>query len=293
MVDKMQADPLGTFYYSSLECLLVYFQVDAELVSPFLLKGTGLEPAIFDNKALVNFNWERYANVGGTYDGMCNEAEFNVVSYPERFASRVLDLSLWQFLMGEDETKLYGNYRASVPCDSHVAVVAGRDDFGEVKFDASFEYQVPNVNDPALNGWWLRCYPTIEAPTSKEPYIFDLKAEFQTTRPGVTPFSPLPAWANLTDKEGKKYFVMSARNIFGTFQGWFTGSKDTPVKPLKPGTVQLTVGKAQDNPMHGQLKAVFADDPPAVAILLYQSPPSAASTHTKLLDPVRIHAHEE
>lgn len=295
------AKPLGTFLYSSLESLLVYFQVDAKAVRPFL-KGTGLEPAVFDGKALVNLNFERYASVGGSYDGMCNECEFNVVAYPRRSKDDILDLSLWQYLMGQDETKLYGNYRINVPCDSPVAVKAGSTQFGENKFVASFAYQVPDDNSPSTTGWWLRCYATPEPPKNAKPsdatpYIFDMKANFSAMAPGVVPFSPLGAWANLEVAEGKskkkrKYMVMSARNIFGVFQGFFSGSTNPGaapaggVAPLAPGTVQVTVGEAR-SPLTPQMKAVFKGDPPAVAALLFQSQPAAASTHTLLLDPIR------
>jgi hypothetical protein len=286
---NVQVNPLGTFVYSSLQCLLVYWQVPADRVVP-LLGGTGLVPAIFDGQALVDMNLERYASVGSTYDSMTNEVELNVVAYPKQLADRVPQLTLAQFLAGADETKLYGNYRVNVPCDSQVAVNAGSQKYGENKFLASFTYQVPDLNDPTINGWWIRCYGVTPAPAKQEPYIFDLKAAFQATRPGVSPFSPVPAWALLTTN-GQTQLVMSARNIYGVFQSWFTPTGATPpapsVQPLAPGTVQLTVGD-EEHLMTQQLQQIFGGTPPptAVALLLYESPPAAASTHTLVLSPL-------
>lgn len=48
--------PLGHFNCDSLQSLMVFFSVPPSVVRP-LLKGTGLEPGIFDGTAPVNLNF--------------------------------------------------------------------------------------------------------------------------------------------------------------------------------------------------------------------------------------------
>ncbi len=48
--------------------------------------------------------------------------------------------------MGDDQTKLLGNHRIFVPCDSDVAIDAGEKLFGEPKFKTSFLLNLPSPN---------------------------------------------------------------------------------------------------------------------------------------------------
>ena len=73
---------LGNFNYGSLQSMMVFFSVPASVVRP-LLAGTGLEPGIFDGKALVNLNFERYAGFGSNYSSFVDEVEFNAVVFPK------------------------------------------------------------------------------------------------------------------------------------------------------------------------------------------------------------------
>jgi hypothetical protein len=279
--------PLGNFNYGSLQSLMVFFSVPVNVVKP-LLSGTGLEPGVFDGNALVNLNFERYAGFGSNYSSFVDEVEFNAVVFPKRRAGTEPALTVAQYLTGCDQSKTYGNYRINVPCDSAVAVQAGSSKYGEVKFVASFTFAVPDVNDPTVLTWWIRCYATPAAPKSQLPYIFDLKVNTNTGSmpgPGIVAFSPVPAYANLKVK-GKKHMVTSARVIFGVFRSWFDTSGKTPITPLPPGAVQLIVGDAK-HVMQRQMAGVFKSNPPAVGVLLYESQPAAASGHTLIDDVVR------
>ena len=297
-----QTLPLGNFNYASLQSLMVFWSVPAAAVRPFL-KGTGLEPGIFDGKALVSMNAERYASVGSTYDAMTNEVEFNVVAFPRFKAGTEPALTVQQYLNGADQSKAYGNFRINVPCDSPVAVQAGSQKYGEIKFVASFTWAVPDVNDPGVLSWWIRCYanPT-QAPKSQLPYIFDLKVNTNAAgmpAPSFSAFSPVPAYANLVVKKGDpafkgknvapgKHMVTSARVIFGLFKSWIPAASAPPAGPatLPAGAVAVQVGSAK-SPMTKQLQAVFGANPKPVGILLYESQPAAASGHTLLMDLVR------
>lgn len=104
--------------------------------------------------------------------------------------------------------------------------------------------------------------------------------------PSVAAFSPVPAYANLKVK-GKQHMVTSARVIFGVFKSWFNQPAGAnPSAPLPSGAVQLTVGDAK-HLMRRQMAGVFKGNPKAVGVLLYESPPAAASGHTLLHDPIR------
>ena len=227
MAKPQQTTSLGNFNYGSLQSLMVFFSVPASVVRP-LLAGTGLEPGIFDGNALVNLNFERYAGFGSNYSSFVDEVEFNAVVFPKYKAGQEPALTVAQYLTGEDQSKTYGNYRINVPCDSAVAVQAGSQKYGEVKFVASFDFTVPDVNDPLVSSWWIRCYATPTAPKSQLPYIFDLKVNTNATgvpAPGIVAFSPVPAYANLVVKK-KKHMVTSARVIFGVFRSWFNIGPD-------------------------------------------------------------------
>ena len=282
MAKPQQTTSLGNFNYGSLQSMMVFFSVPASVVRP-LLAGTGLEPGIFDGKALVNLNFERYAGFGSNYSSFVDEVEFNAVVFPKYKAGQEPALTVAEYLSGQDQSKTYGNYRINVPCDSAVAVQAGSEKYGEVKFVASFDFTVPDVNDPLVATWWIRCYATPAAPKSQLPYIFDLKVNTNATgvpAPGIVAFSPVPAYANLVVKN-KKHMVTSARVIFGVFRSWFNTAPTSPIAPLPAGAVQLVVGGAK-HVMQKQMAAVFQGNPAAVGVLLYESQPAAASGHTRL-----------
>lgn len=282
-----QTTPLGNFNYGSLQSLMVFFSVPASAVKP-LLKGTGLEPGIFDGKALVNLNFERYAGFGSSYSSYVDECEFNVVVFPRFRAGTEPALTVQQYLTGDDQSKAYGNFRINVPCDNAPAVQAGSQKYGEIKFVASFDFAVPDVNDPTVTTWWIRCFPTPKAPKSQLPYIFDLKVNTNAAgapAPGVSAFSPVPAYANLVVK-GVRHMVTSARVIFGVFKSWLPAPGSAPITPLPAGVVGLTIGDAK-HVMTKQMNAVFASKPPAVGVLLFESQPAAASSHTLLNAAVR------
>jgi hypothetical protein len=277
-----QTTPLGNFNYGSLQSLMVFFSVPASVVKP-LLKGTGLEPGIFDGKALVNMNFERYAGFGSNYSSYVDEVEFNVVAFPRFRAGTEPALTVQQYISGDDQSKTYGNFRVNVPCDNGPAVTAGSTQYGEIKFVASFDFAVPGVNSPSVTTWWVRCFTTPTAPKSQLPYIFDLKVNTNVAgapASGIAAFSPVPAYANLKVK-GKKHMVTSARVVFGVFKSWLPTPGKTPITPLPAGMVQLTVGDAK-HLMTRQMAKVFAGNPAAVGVLLYESQPAAASGHTLL-----------
>lgn len=295
--DPQKTTSLGNFNYGSLQSLMVFFSVPIDSVSP-LLQGTGLEPGVFDGKALINLNFERYAGFGSNYSSYVDEVEFNVVVYPAFRAGTEPAIGVAAYLNGQDQSKTYGNYRINVPCDSAVAVNAGSSKYGEVKFVAGFDFNVPDVNDPGVDIWAIRCFANNQAQqaitnanTNRQaklphtPYIFDLQVNTNLAgSSSYSPFSPVPAYANLKGK-----MITSSRVVFGLFRIWCVPTKDAngnpgPVSPLPIGAVAFQVGDEtdSDNGMHAQLVSAFKGNPSAVGILLYESQPAASSGHTQL-----------
>lgn len=273
MAFPLDASFLGAFNYASLSTLIIYWQVSPAVVQP-MLAGTGLEPATFGGQALVNLNFERYASVGPNYFSPVIETEFSVVVRPLYPVGVLPTLSIDQFLSGADQAKVYGSFRLHVPCTDPTAVQAGSQFYGEIKFLTQFSYQVANQNAPGILDWWIRCRDP-KTPTQDDPYIFDLHANFQGTRPQVSNFSPVVAYANLQKPDGP-HIVLSARNVFGPFERWTPG----------PDTVQLQIGTST-HPMRDQMKTVFAGAVP-VGILLFESAPAATSNHALITTPVSV-----
>jgi hypothetical protein len=273
MTTPLDTTFLGTFNYASLSSLMIFWRASPAAVAP-LVAGTGLEPALFDGQALVNLNFERYAGVGPNYFSSVIETEFSVIVQPVQSPLIVPTLTLDQYLSGADMTKAFGNFRVNVPCADATAVQAGSQQYGEIKFLTGFNYQVPNVNASTILDWWIRCRDP-KTPTVDDPYIFDLHANFQGTRPQVSNFSPVSAYANLKKADGP-HIVVSQRNVFGPFQRWTPGADD----------VQLQIGTS-DHPMVAQMKSVFTGAPP-VAILLFESSPAATSSHALVTTPVAV-----
>ncbi len=279
-VTSQVLDPASAsvFTYASLNCALFFYKTSVESVMP-LLEGTGLLPGVFDGGALVNLNFERYAGVSSNYFEATTEVEFNIVSYRQEDAASVPALSVDAYLSGFDQTKLYGNFRAHVACSDPTAVFFGTIS-GEIKMLANLVYNVPSINTPAVTDWWIRVLDPAAPSGAKAPYVFDLHACFQNTRPQVTPFSPLRDYAYITKTdpatgEANRYIVLSLRNIYGNFQRW------TP----DPNTVQLRFG-ASTCPMAMALRGVLEDAEP-VGILVFDSQPAASSTHLAYTAPVK------
>ncbi len=267
----------SVFTYASLNCVLFFYKAPLEAVTP-LLAGTGLRPGVFDGGALVNLNFERYAGVSSNYFEATCETEFNIVSYRAEDAAAVPALSVDDYLSGYDQTKLYGNFRAHVACSDPTAVFFGAIS-GEIKMFTGVLYNVPSLNTPAVRDWWIRVLDPAAPAGANAPYVFDLHACFQNTRPRISCFSPLRDYAYITKtdpatQQPRRYIVLSLRNVFGQFQRWNAG----------PDAVQLRFGASQCA-MAQAMRSALQDAPP-VGILTFDSPAAASSTHLTYTVPV-------
>lgn len=152
------------FYYANLCNCGVYYLVDLERVTPYL-ENTGLAPAIFhEDKAVVSYNFQLYAgqfSAGNDLSpdkwatqgaSLTQELELNILAYPKDLADWVAQVSFRQYMLGGEQSKLLGNHRVHVPCDSDIAIAAGMQLFGEPKFKTSFKVNIPSYNPVRASG---------------------------------------------------------------------------------------------------------------------------------------------
>ena len=153
------------FFYATLSSITVFYRVPLSVLRPHPANTT-LEPAEIGGRGqgLISIEFQNYTDHLGvgqapSNPGMSvtNEVELDIISYPARWKKegRVPDISLEDFVLGQEQTKTIGSYRLDVPADNLVAVKAGADEFGEQKFFTLFDYQVPCENNAAasLTDW--------------------------------------------------------------------------------------------------------------------------------------------
>ena len=185
------------FYYASFVGIWVYWLADLDAVAPHFSRGD-FQPYVFRDhsncdKALVVINFQTYTNHAGMALGTVNEVEFNICCYPTVDAGRVpMGLSVNDFLMGVDQTKRIGLLRIHVPADNTIAIAAGQDFFGEPKFYAQFQYEIPCYNLPGRKKWDVAVYDknadlNAKGGPADEHLIF---------RMHVPKIKAVPAWAN-------------------------------------------------------------------------------------------------
>jgi ketosteroid isomerase-like protein len=144
------------FFYSSLTNFEVLYLVDPGRVARYLA-GTGLAAATFEGRACASYNYQAYTGQFPNGTGFTQEIELNIVAYPEALAGRTAEISFEEFVLGNDQTKLFGNHRVHVPCDSPPAIAAGVQLFGEPKFQTTFGSNVPALNAPDVATWSVTC----------------------------------------------------------------------------------------------------------------------------------------
>lgn len=117
------------FYYSALTNLEIMYLVDPARAKPYL-EGTGLDVALFGNKAMVGYNYQQYTGQFPGFTSVVEEIEVNIVAYPAHQAANVAKVDAKQYFRGEEQSKLMGNHRVSVACDNPNAIKAGIELFG-------------------------------------------------------------------------------------------------------------------------------------------------------------------
>lgn len=271
------------FFYASLSLIWTYYLVDEKLVAPYL-KDTRLRAARFSDpqakgKALISLNFQNYGSLLGMMVGTCNEIEFNIHAYPIKSEREVPVISIVDYLRGQEQTKLIGEFRLHVPADNPVAVTAGTTVFGERKFMANFNYMVPSVNGPDVTSW---DYTVSDNETTKK-VIYSLKADFSgiPSTPGngspITLYSMLPGGAG-RPPGGKDMDLIGSRwNMFGMYEDFFT------IKASDQSKFKLSIGNSAHE-MVGDMKKLLGKSPKVVAARIFHSPPAAAENRAYYVD---------
>ena len=254
------------FYYASISSFWIYFEVDPGLLRPFL-NNTGLAPAIFEGKGLVNLNFQNYTAHNGNSLAATDELEFNIVAYPEAREDDVPSFPAECFLLGEDQTKTLGHYRLHVPCDNKFAVAAGKTLYGENKFVAGFSYTVPSLNLPTAKTWQY----TIKDQSGIE--ILSVNADIE----GVSFATANPAtiinYSMLNSR-----LVGSRRNLWATVENYFPLSKGDAKK------IDVHIGDSTFHQMASDLATILGRDSKGnaeakpVAVQVIQTPPVIAES---------------
>jgi len=273
------------FFYASASFFWVYYRARPDILAGFL-EGTGLAPFPFkDHGELVTLNFQTYTAHLTNGLSKVTEVEFNIICYPRSRRTLVPhDISLADWLRGQDQSKLIGEFRLYVPADDAVAVEAGVKGFGERKFLTRFTYTVPNFNDQQTQTWDY----TVHAPGDgsapddpNAPSIYRLRADVRDTVPQPGNISPFPLYTMLPggpDKPpGNGRLNGLFRNAFGLSQHYFPLSAATREK------IKLDLGKS-GHPMRSDLARILDINNP-VAVRHFLSPPAVAENRAFWVDP--------
>jgi len=253
------------FYYGSISSFWIYFEVDLNVLKP-CLDNTGLNPAEFDKKSLVNLNFQNYTAHNGNSLAATNELEFNVVAYPDARKDEIPHFSASCYLNGEDQTKILGNYRIHVPCDNKFAVAAGRALYGENKFVATFNYTVPSLNLPTAKTWQYK----ISDNSNKN--IVSVNADFLDVGSVAANPSTIINYSMLNSR-----LVGSRRNLWATVQNYNLSTKEAK-------QIKVAIGDSTLHNMAADMASILGRDKDgnakakAVAIQVIQTPPVIAES---------------
>ena len=251
------------FYYASVNAIWVYYKVAPEKAAPYL-EDIALEPALFDGQALVLLHFQRYTGFISGLLSAVNEVQLNIVAYPTVLAAQAPAISLADFLAGGEQTKTIGAYRLYVPADNPFAAKAGNELFNEPTFATTFNYTVPDINDPGVQSWDLTC----NDPDIPTEFIFTLNAPARP--PGLSTSAMSPIMQYTRDPEGRVFAY--TWNVFGAVQSALLQGDGGPT---------LTFGISR-HPMRAAMQGLL-DGVPAVGMQTFETPPVATSTRGYLI----------
>jgi hypothetical protein len=253
------ASCVPSFYYFSLWNCAVYYLVDPAVVRPHL-EGTGLEPAIFGGRASVSFNFQLYTSQFPQGASVTNELELNVVAQASARSKDVPAVTLGQFLLGDEQTKIVGHRHVHVPCDNPHAVAAGRDQFGEPKFLTTFTTALPSLNDPTVATWRFTCHD----PDQATSVIFACTVDVRGLTPTAGNVSPITEYGTVAGR-----LVAARWNLFQPVQTYLLGAD-------AGSRVQLTYGDSA-HAMRRDMQALIGELPAAAVCTLQPAPVAVQS----------------
>jgi hypothetical protein len=266
------------FYYSNLCNCAVYYLVDPSQVESYL-KGTGLSVALFNGKAVVTYNFQLYSGQFSAgidlppdqWPPQCasitQELELSIVSYPTALESHLNDVDYEQFMLGGEQTKLLGNQRVHVPCDSDIAIAAGEKLFGEPKFKTSFGVNIASLNPVRAPGadytpaWMQKWGFRVNDPSNAKEAIFTCVVDV-TGLVGVPgSISPITEYGRFDRK-----LIGCRWELLGPMTTYF-------LTEAQANRVQLAYGTSK-HVMKSDMKNLIGDAP-ASAVQTFVSAPAA------------------
>ncbi len=312
---KMPASDGPPFYYASFTGLWVYQLVDLAAANALMkAQGPGFAPYDFGGgKALANLNMMMYAGHSGQNDPQAyidilkpinptgtvypasfgvegsNECEFNIVCFPTaRLNQLQMNMSVMDFVTGNDHTKLLGNFRVGVPCDDRIAVYWGTQNFGENKIMTHpFLYKVPSPNnlDQTTNlpitSWNVIVPGTVAeafnfsfANFTCSPNMLSLSVDVSSLLPQPSNASEIIDYSLFTQNNTTRP-VGSRRNVFGMFKAY-------DLRTNGAGHVVVSVGNSK-HPLVSTMQKLLLGAP-IVAVQTFQSQPVVAESSLYYVD---------
>lgn len=272
------------WYYASLQSFWLYYLVDPAVMSTRLAKvhaANELEVALFDvgnqKFALASLDLQRYTGQGPDYLESTTELEFNIYVYPKVREPDVPEIDLDHYLQGWEQTKTIGGYRLHVPCDDENAVKAGRGLYGEPKYLAVLDYNVPSVNGPPYpptTTWTYSVYTDKNDanPPVKGDLCFELVCDLTGAPSAPGDASPLIEYGAVKDDTGTMRLIANFWDFYGPFDTYHLSDLDPP------GRTTLKLGSTSDPrgaELIADLKLLIGQSQPVAAQVFTSSPVSA------------------
>ena len=220
-------DYQSPWYYASLQSFWLYYLVDPDVLRSRLATlpaASELDVARFDvgneKSALVSLDLQRYTGQGPTFLESTSEVEFNIYVYPKVREPDVPRITLDHYLLGWEQTKTIGGYRLHVPCDDINAVNAGKGLYGEPKYLAYFDYDVPSVNGPPYppgTRWRYDVYQDVgnASPPVQGPLVFGIDCDLAGAPSAPANQSPLIEYGAVEDQTGTPRLVANFWDFSG------------------------------------------------------------------------------
>jgi hypothetical protein len=279
-------DYQSPWYYASLQSFWLYYLVDPDVLRSRLATlpaADEVDVALFgvgnDTSALASLDLQRYTGQGPNFLESTSEVEFNIYVYPKVREPDVPQITLDDYLRGWEQTKTIGGYRLHVPCDDINAVNAGKGLYGEPKYLAYFDYDVPSVNGPPYTAGTKWRYSVYSDKNDANPPVqgeltFELECELAGVESLAGNASPLIEYGAVKDDTGAPRLIANFWDFYGPFETYHLSALDPPNRTT------LTLGTDASNPgaeVIADLKLLIGDSQPYAAQVFTSSPVSAES----------------
>jgi hypothetical protein len=205
------------FYYSSLLSVDVFYLIPIEKAKSYL-RNASLKVADFAGNAVIGCNFQLFSgqfssgidnSVKNWIDygvGITQGVELYVVVHTKNSSdSTPVFLSFEQFILGEEQSKILGNYMIFMPCDGKIAIKAGEVLFGEPKVKTTFKTNFSGENFIHNNIFYQPCSNKrwgfqVNDPVDKDEFIFRYQVDLSNFDHLLSNQSPTTEYGIFNDK---------------------------------------------------------------------------------------------